>query len=485
MHIQHGAFYIRVSTDDQTEYSPDAQLKALQEYAERNNIAVKQEHIFIDEGFSGRRAEKRPAFQEMIKLAKKKPKPFDMILVHKFDRFARNREDSVVYKSLLRKECGIKVVSITEQLEDDKFSIILESMLEAMAEYYSLNLADEVKKGMIEKAKRGEYQSTPPFGYAIQEKKLKIVPEEAKIIKLIFEKYVYESESFFSIAKLINHMGIRTKRGNRFENRNIEYILNNPIYAGKVRWNPDGKTCDQYKERKLIIVDGQHQPIISWQLYDQAQKKLARHKKFHLPKKRPSQEYAHWLSGIIRCSHCGARLVYSKTHTPSFQCRGYIGGKCNISHSISVDKLEKVILGKIKKDISKTRHLHFELISPSKESSELEILKVQLGKINNKYERAKEAFLAGIDTLDEYENSKSIIHKEEEQLKKRIKALEAQQGKMDLTHIEKESVQNAYEVLTSELTTQEKNTVFSNFVKEIIFDKSNQMLMIEYRLLYQ
>ena len=84
--------------------------------------------------------------------AKSTPKPFDVILVHKFDRFARNREDSVVYKSLLRSELGIQVLSITENIGDDKMSVIIESMLEAMAEYYSLNLSDEVKKGMSEKA---------------------------------------------------------------------------------------------------------------------------------------------------------------------------------------------------------------------------------------------------------------------------------------------------------------------------------------------
>ena len=132
-----GACYIRVSTDDQAEFSPDAQLRAIKEYANKNDIILSKKYIFVDEGISGRIAEKRPKFMEMIATAKIKPKPFDVILVHKFDRFARSREDSVVYKSLLRRECDIKVVSITEQLEDDKFSVILEAMLEAMAEYYS------------------------------------------------------------------------------------------------------------------------------------------------------------------------------------------------------------------------------------------------------------------------------------------------------------------------------------------------------------
>ncbi|MBQ2297203.1 MAG: recombinase family protein, partial [Ruminiclostridium sp.] len=141
------ACYIRVSTEDQTEYSPEAQKRALEHYARQHGMVLSPDHIYIDAGISGRRAETRPAFMAMIAAAKQKPPPFSVILVHKFDRFARNREDSIVYKSMLRRQCGVQVVSITEHLEDDRMSLILEAMLEAMAEYYSLNLAEEVRKG--------------------------------------------------------------------------------------------------------------------------------------------------------------------------------------------------------------------------------------------------------------------------------------------------------------------------------------------------
>ena len=183
------AAYIRVSTDDQLEFSLDAQIKALKDYAKRNDMIILNEHIYADEGISGKRADKRPAFMKMIATSKKKPRPFDVILVHKFDRFARSREDSVVYKSMLKRESGIRVISITEQIEDDKFSVILEAMLEAMAEYYSLNLSDEVKKGMTEKATRGELQANPSFGYRAENNQLVIVEEEAKYVRFIFEKF--------------------------------------------------------------------------------------------------------------------------------------------------------------------------------------------------------------------------------------------------------------------------------------------------------
>ena len=158
-----GACYIRVSTEEQTEYSPDSQLKAIREYAKRNDIIIPEEFIYIDDGISGRKAEKRPSFMQMIGTAKLKPKPFDVILLWKFSRFARNREDSIVYKSMLRKQCGIDVISISEQLGEDKTSILIEALIEAMDEYYSINLAEEVRRGMAEKARRGEVVSSPPY----------------------------------------------------------------------------------------------------------------------------------------------------------------------------------------------------------------------------------------------------------------------------------------------------------------------------------
>lgn len=255
---QFAAAYIRVSTDDQLEFSLDAQIKALREYAKKNDMIILNEHIYADEGISGKRADKRPAFMKMIANSKKKPRPFDVILVHKFDRFARSREDSVVYKSMLKRESGIRVISITEQMEDDKFSVILEAMLEAMAEYYSLNLSDEVKKGMTEKATRGELQTCPCFGYKAVNNQLVIIPEEAKYVTLIFEKFANQEMGMRQIAMYLNDLGVKTHRGCNFENRTIDYILNNPVYISMLRWNPTGKFTRNWHDKNLIIAKSTH-----------------------------------------------------------------------------------------------------------------------------------------------------------------------------------------------------------------------------------
>ncbi len=477
------ALYIRVSTDEQVEYSPDAQKKALFDYAKRNRILVPSEYIFVDEGISGRKAEKRPAFMEMVRLAKKKPKPFDIILVHKFDRFSRSREDSVVYKSLLRKDCGIKVVSITEQLEDDKFSIILESMLEAMAEYYSLNLADEVKKGMTEKAKRGGLQTSASYGYEVKEQgTLTVVEHEAKIVRYIFDQYLNHDESFYRITKRVNEMGALTKKNKSFDNRGIEYILRNPVYIGKLRWTPTGRFKRDFDSEEIMIADGKHEPIVSVDVFEAVQEKIRTRKKIYKPKQRPIDECKHWLSGLIRCSSCSSTLVYTATKAPSFQCRGYAGGRCKVSHSITVKRIEGAILSEFSKFISGKETKSYNIRTTSSVDLEIEALVKQLDKIYTKLERAKEAFLAGIDTLMEYKSNKELLQQEESSLRARIDELKSKKDKCNMDAF-RERINVVYDMLVNDNVPMiEKQKSIRSIVSEIRFNKTNDTLEVDYYL---
>lgn len=245
---------------EQTDYSPAAQLADIKEYATHNGYHIPEEFIFMDEGISGKRADKRPAFQAMIRQARKKSNHIQYIIVHKFDRFARNKEDSVLYKALLKKD-GVKVISVKEPIpQDDKFAVIYESMLEAMAEYYSLNLAEEVNKTMIKKAQAGEWQATAPFGYKNENKSLTIVPEEAKMIRYIFEQYI-AGTSMFALSRQMNQMGYRTHRGNVFEHRTIQYILNNPVYKGYLRWTPGKKINRNFNDSASIVAKVTGNPL--------------------------------------------------------------------------------------------------------------------------------------------------------------------------------------------------------------------------------
>ena len=156
------AAYIRVSDNRQDEYSPSSQLKLIREHAKKNDVIVPDEYVFYDDGISAKSAKKRTAFNNMIALAKDKEHPFDIIYVWKFSRFARNQEESIVYKSLLKKK-GVQVVSVSEPILDGAFGSLIERIIEWMDEYYLIRLSGEVTRGMTEKATRGEPLSIPPF----------------------------------------------------------------------------------------------------------------------------------------------------------------------------------------------------------------------------------------------------------------------------------------------------------------------------------
>ncbi len=422
------ALYIRVSTEDQLEFSPDAQKKSLIEYAKKNNYQIDERYIFMDEGISGTSAKRRPAFMRMIATAKAKPKPFDAILVHKFDRFARSREDSVVYKSLLRKECGIKVISITEQLEDDKFSVILEAMLEAMAEYYSLNLADEVMKGMIEKAQRGGLQSRPVLGYDIMHNKRLINKQEADVVKKIYDMCI-NGESTSTIAKHLNRLGYRNKTGNNFDAKRIKYILENPVYMGVNRWNYSSTKGSKkvIKEQKdWVIVENTHEPIINKDIWNKAQESLSMWHKDIIIK---NTGYVHWLGGILRCYKCGATLTYrtarftrkdgSIRNADGYQCCKYKAGSCDTSNYLYVKNAEQHVLNiltetlTIVNDTGTFDGLNIECIHQHEDTM---LYEMQLDKLKHKLDLAKKAYLNEIDTLAEYKENKIAIQKEMDEL---------------------------------------------------------------------
>lgn len=479
--MQKGACYIRVSTDNQLEFSPDAQLKAIKNYAKNNDILIDDDYIFIDEGISGRKAEKRPAFQEMIKLARSKPKKFDVILVHKFDRFARSREDSVVYKSLLKKECGIRVVSITESIEDDKFSVILEAMLEAMAEYYSLNLSDEVKKGMTEKATRGQYQSSPPFGYKMKDGVLCIVEDEANMIKLIFEKFVSKELNTLQIAKYLNNLGYRTHRGNKFENRTIEYILRNPVYIGYARWTPTGKIRRGESNKDTLIIKSEHEPIVTEESFNKAKELIEKNKLIHKKYFKTNTSNLHWLNGLVRCKLCGCTFV--RNTKDFYQCNGYTKGKCVKSQLVKISKIEQSILEQIKQDFTDNININVKFGLNKNNTDETYILLSELEKIKEKEHRVKEAYMNGIDTLEEYKENKEFLENQKNMINAQIVKLKDKTQIKQKEELIKEQLKTVYNILIDEkIDMQRKYEVSHMIIEKIGFLRDEGVLELTYKM---
>lgn len=469
------AFYIRVSTDEQTEYSPSAQKNALTDYAKKNNMEVCTENIYSDEGYSGRTAEKRPAFMKMIAAAKSKDRPFDIILVHKFDRFARNRETSVLYKEMLKKECGVKVISITESVSDEKISIISDAILEAMAEYYSINLSEEVKKGMTEKAKRGGFQTSPPLGYKSDgEGGLSVIAEEAETVMYIYESFVTANKSLACIARELNNIGALTKRGNKFDSRAVGYILKNPMYIGFTHWTPTGKAGRNIQNDSTITVKSKHPSLIPEDLYYKAQKKLDVIKQRHKYKARPDSDYKHWLSGLIKCSACGSRLTLSASGKyPSFQCRSYSGGLCKTSHSITLKKVQTAAAEKFD-EIFLYKQSEIVYINDNinnEYTMKMKTLEKQNRLISKKSERSSEAYLNGVYSLPEYNAVKTILENE----KNKIKNL---QNELIFPKNNSHKANTITDILFSNLDVSIKSNSLKNIVKEIIFNKRENIIEI-------
>lgn len=406
------AAYIRVSTDDQIEYSPESQLKSIRDYAKRNGYILPEEYIFTDEGISGKSTRHRDGFLKMIGTAKIKPKPFDAILLWKFSRFARNREDAILYKSMLRKQLGIEVISISESIGDDKMSVLIEAMIEAMDEYYSINLAEEVRRGMTEKARRGEPQTSAPFGYYMENKTFKIKEEEAEIIRKVFEDYS-SGKGFLTIAKELNDIGIRTHRGGRIENRTVDYWLHNPVYCGKCRWTPSGKRGRyDYNNPDTIIAESNHEPIISVELFEKVQEKLQAQKNKYKAHSYKRTGLSSWLSGTIRCSVCGGSYVNCAGY---FICNNKNKGGCTGAGSIHEAKMKTILLNYLRQAANgEINDFKFDIPTPSSNKTDVDRL---LKKAEQKLSRAKEAYISGIDTLSEYNENKQKILEEISSLK--------------------------------------------------------------------
>ena len=179
--MTNAVIYARYSSENQTEQSIEGQVRVCKEYAERNGINIINE--YVDRAMTGTN-DKRPAFQQM--LFDSKSHKFSLVLVYKFDRFARSRHDSAVNKAILQKN-GVKVISATEQIANTPEGIILEGMLESFAEYYSAELSQKVKRGLKESRIKGNFTGGAlPYGYSKQDKKISIDEEQANIVRFIF-----------------------------------------------------------------------------------------------------------------------------------------------------------------------------------------------------------------------------------------------------------------------------------------------------------
>lgn len=472
-----GAAYIRVSTDDQLDLSPDSQLDEIKKYAATNDIVLSPDYIFMEqEGRSGKKAENRPEFQRMISTAKVKPKPFDCILVWKFSRFARNQDESTFYKGMLRKKLGIDVVSVSEPIMEGMYGRLIEMIIEWQDEFYSYNLGVEVKRGMTKKAELKGYQIVPCLGYAAvgNGKPFVIVEDEYKIVEDIFRMYALENLDRTAIARRLNAQGKKAKRGNPFEQRTITRILTNPFYNGTVSWNG-------------ISFQGSHETRQSVTgLYDICQERLKQ--EFRPVKRRSISTCRHWLSGILKCSVCGATMSYNgggKSRPDAvFACWKYAKGLHKESCSVTVAKAERIVIRSLEK-ILETGNFEYDRIprpASEQDSSQKAAIEVKLERLALKEERIRSAYENGIDSLEEYRTRKEQLLKERAELEAELASLEPADCSPVLSREELlERVKTVHDLLCSpDVDFETKGTALRSILKFIVFDRKADRFEFHY-----
>lgn len=477
------AAYIRVSTEEQADLSPESQLEEIRKYARREGYVLLEDQIYADEGISGKKADKRPGFQGMIAAAKEKDRPFDVLLVWKFSRFARNQEESIFYKSILRSKCGVDVISVTEPIIAGPFGSLIERIIEWMDEFYSIRLSQEVKRSMTVNAANGKPQAPPPFGYTMDSGKLIINEQEAKYVRYIFDNFINGS-GLYKIAKELNDFGVRTHRGNKFENRTVEYIIRNPVYIGKIRWNPTGRTRRDYSNENIITADAEHEPIVTQKVWDTAQHRMDEVKAQWGYKSRPTYELKGWTSGIVRCASCGATLVFSKPHY--YKCNNYARGSCKHSQHIRADLLEQAIIERLETDLNRPNHLSIKKVySNGNGGEQLSRYGVMLNQLQSKKNRLKDAYLSGVIELAEYAATKDELDKHEKEIQSEISRIESRADEQYLAENIRQKLNEALQTLKSpDATLQQKNNAAHSVIEDCTFDKTANLLKITYRYIF-
>lgn len=312
--------YARFSSDNQREESIEAQFYDIKKYAESEGILIKK--YFSDEAISGRTAN-RPDFQTMLDKIYKEGN-VDYIIVHKVDRFSRDKYQSAIIKEKLSRR-GVRVLYAAQRIADTPEGGLMESILEGFADYYSKNLSVETKKGLYTNARKAQFNGgLIPFGFDVDEDKHYVVNDyEAVAVRLIFELYL-SGMSQSKVADEINHRGYKTRMNRKFTDYSIKNILVNPKYAGiyqygKLRfgYGPTGKRTvkSEREDEDIVQIEDAIPAIVEREVFEKVQKMIKNRSNY----RRPGQRTTYALKGKIICSCCGGNLT------------GYTGS--NLKHS--------------------------------------------------------------------------------------------------------------------------------------------------------
>ena len=504
------AIYCRVSTEEQSEngYSIDEQERLLEEWCKKMGYVIYK--CYSDRGISGKNIKDRPALKELLSDAKEGK--FDMVISWKINRVSRKLEDVLKIVSLLEKN-NITFKSYSEPFETDTPAGRMQfQMMALIGEFERGTIAQNVKMGMIAKAKSGNWCGGRVLGYDLvpnnspeEEKKgknkLEINEKEAEIVRFIFNEYS-KGKGYKAITNQINKLGYKTKKGNNFSVGSIRDILTNPVYIGEIRYNVR-QNWSEKRRRNInpnpIRVKGKHEAIIVRELWDKVQ--LILESKKGKPSRIYDGEYP--LTGILRCPKCGAGMVISRTTNTladgtkkriAYYCCGNWKNKgtsvCN-SNTIRVDKANEYVFKKIEELVSNEAMIKAVVKNINKERKDkvkpakrlLGDIDKELEKLDKRKRKIFEAYEDDILTKEEFQIRKDELNEKirilEEEKKPLLNTISEDVSEEIPYEFIKDILMNFSKVLNSSVSREQQKKLLHMIISEITMNESREIESIK------
>lgn len=444
------AIYARVSTIEQAEegYSIDEQLRLLNQWCLGNGYDVF--HEYADRGISGGHAKNRPALQRL--LADAGQGRFDIVIVWKMNRLARNILDLLNIVTDLNRN-NIAFRSYSETLETETPAGRLQfHMMAAIAEFERGTIAQNVKMGMLARAREGEWNGGNVLGYDIVKlpsngkkrihTKLVVNQSEANTVRKIFSLYT-AGYGYKSIVNRLNTAGYRSKKGNPFSIATVKTILTNPVYIGIIRYNVRRNWSEKRRNDinpHPIVVKGKHEPIITQEQWGKAQTVLK--SRSHKPNRVHSGE--HLLTGLIKCPMCGASMVLGRTTNRNkdgskrvieyYVCGAWKNKGTSVCHSngVRIDQADSYVLKKLDRLAKSEQLIHDIVHRLNHESKEVWVplqkeqkqIQEQLAKLEKRKSKDLELYEDSILSKSELAERMEQLNDEQSKLKTRLQQIE-------------------------------------------------------------
>lgn len=507
------AIYTRVSTVEQAEegYSIDEQLRVLREYCQVHGYEIY--HEYADRGISGKNIKGRPGLRQLLSDAANKQ--FDLVLVWKMNRLSRKLSDLTKIEELLKKH-NIAFRSYKERYETETPSGKLQfHMMAAIAEFERDNIAENVKMGMLARAREGSWNGGQVMGYDVitnprregQHKLSKLVvnEREANIVRKIFDLYT-SGNGYKSIANQLNKEGYRTKKEKLFSIGSIQTIISNPLYVGYIRYNVRRDWSEKRRNNinpDPVMVKGNHEAIITTEIWEKA--KTIKASRGGKPNRVHSGEWL--LTGIMRCPACGAGMVLGRTTNrlkdgTKRVLEYYVCGRwknkgtaaCR-SNGVRTEYADKYVLEQIakvanddyliKKIVDNVNVKRAMKIEPLK--NEYESIQKQLSSISNKKNKMLELYEEGMIDKKDFKDRFNDLNKAKERLEKHLEPLVQQQSnsndqiKVDSNTV-KRVMKNFDKAFKQTLTEEQRKSLIRILIKEITISENRKIDSIKIQL---